>query len=57
MNLKPYTPIPSLKTLFSLFQVYIAIAMAYFVELTMSWYGGEQAMLDHVGEHSGMNFR
>jgi hypothetical protein len=31
--------------------------MGHFVDLTLSWYGGESAMLEHVGEENTISFR
>jgi hypothetical protein len=33
------------------------MAMGYFVDLTLAWYGGESEMLRHVGEGKMINFR
>ncbi len=41
----------------SIFQIYVSIAMGHFVDLTLSWYGGESAMLEHVGEENMVSFR
>jgi hypothetical protein len=31
--------------------------MGHFVDLTMAMYGGESAMLEHVGEENTVSFR
>ena len=31
--------------------------MGHFVDLTLAMYGGESAMLEHVGEESTVSFR
>ena len=33
------------------YRVIVGMSMGYFVILTMSWYGGETAMLDRIGEN------
>ncbi len=35
-----------------IFQVYMGIAMVKYMELTLSWYGGETQMLLEVGEET-----
>ena len=32
------------------YKVYLAMAMGYFVDLTMAWFGGESEMLQKVGD-------
>ena len=39
------------------YRVYLSMAMGYFVDLTLAWYGGESEMLRHVGEGRLVNFR
>lgn len=39
------------------YRVYLGMAMGYFVDLTLSWYGGENEMLRHVGEGTMINLR
>lgn len=39
------------------YRVYLSMAMGYFVDLTLAWYGGETEMLRHVGEGRLVNFR
>ena len=39
------------------YKVYLAMAMGYFVDLTMAWYGGESEMLQLVGEGTEINLR
>ena len=39
------------------YKVYLAMAMGYFVDLTMAWYGGESEMLRLVGEGTEINLR
>ena len=39
------------------YRVYLGMAMGYFVDLTLAWYGGENEMLRHVGEGKIINFR
>lgn len=38
------------------YKVYLGMAMGYFVQLTMSWYGGETAMIQHI-DGELVNFR
>ena len=39
-------------------RVYVAFPFGSFVDLTLSWYGGEQALVDTIGEAGGVvNFR
>jgi hypothetical protein len=39
------------------YRVYLGMAMGHFVQLTMSWYGGETEMLEQVGHETLINFR
>ena len=39
------------------YRVYLGMAMGYFVDLTLAWYGGESEMLRHIGEGKHINFR
>ena len=39
------------------YKVYLGMAMGYFVDLTMAWYGGESEMLRMVGEGRLVNMR
>ena len=39
------------------YRVYLGMAMGYFVDLTLAWYGGESEMLRHIGEGKEINFR
>ena len=39
------------------YRVYLGMAMGYFVDLTMAWYGGESEMLRNVGEGRLINMR
>lgn len=39
------------------YRVYLGMAMGYFVDLTLAWYGGEADMLRHVGEGRLVSFR
>jgi len=38
-------------------KIFVGISMGHFVDLTLTWYGGETAMLEHVGEETSLNFR
>ena len=39
------------------YRVYLGMALGYFVDLTLAWYGGEGEMLRLVGEGREVNFR
>lgn len=39
------------------YRIYLGMAMGYFVDLTLAWYGGEAEMLRHVGDGREINFR
>jgi hypothetical protein len=39
------------------YRVYLGMAMGYFVDLTLAWYGGESEMLRHIGEGKEINLR
>ncbi|XP_023340954.1 organic solute transporter subunit alpha isoform X2 [Eurytemora carolleeae] len=39
------------------YKIFVGISMGHFVDLTLTWYGGETAMLEHVGEETSLNFR
>jgi hypothetical protein len=39
------------------YRIYLGMAMGYFVDLTLEWYGGEAEMLRHVGEGRKVSFR
>ena len=39
------------------YRIYLGMAMGYFVDLTLAWYGGEAEMLRHDGEDRLVSFR
>ena len=39
------------------YKVYVGIAMGHFVDLTLTLFGGESAMINHVGEETPLSFR
>ena len=39
------------------YKVYLAMAMGYFVDLTMAWFGGESEMLQKVGDGTLIKMR
>jgi len=39
------------------YKIFLSIAQVHFVDLTLSWYGGETTMINHVGEDKTINFR
>ena len=39
------------------YKVYLAMAMGYFVDLTMAWFGGESELLRIVGEGTKIKMR
>ena len=39
------------------YRIYLAMAMGYFVDLTLAWYGGESAMVQQLGEGRMVNYR
>lgn len=39
------------------YRVYLGMAMGYFVDLTLSWHGGETGMLGNIGEGKEINLR
>lgn len=39
------------------YRVYLGLAMGYFIDLTLAWYGGESEMVRHLGEDSTINLR
>lgn len=45
------------KFVWFVYQIYVTIAMGQFVDLTMSWYGGEAGMLMKIGEEEKISFR
>jgi len=43
--------------LWLVYKIYVGISMGHFVDLTLKWYGGSQAMIDHVGPATTVNLR
>jgi len=39
------------------YRVYLGMAMGYFVDLTLSWHGGEKGMLENIGDGKEINLR
>ena len=39
------------------YRVYLGLAMGYFVDITLHWYGGEQEMVRTIGDGNDINFR
>lgn len=39
------------------YRVYLGMAMGYFVDLTLIWYGGESGMLGSIGRGQNINLR
>ena len=39
------------------YRVYLGMAMCYFVDITLAWFGGESEMVSSIGDRSKVNFR
>ena len=39
------------------YRVYVTLPIGAFVDLTLCWYGGEQALVDTIGDGNVVNFR
>ena len=39
------------------YRVYLGMAMCYFVDLTLVWFGGESEMVNSIGDKNKVNFR
>lgn len=39
------------------YRVYLGMAMCYFVDLTLTWFGGEQELVSSIGDRNKVNFR